>query len=216
MRTQSVLGAMAVSLIAWVLLAVGPVAAQPRIADADLAKALLAGGHVIVMRHATSDPDKADTDPLNFKNLKAQQPLTEAGKASAKAFGEWLRSLGAPIGEVITSRYNRAYQTAVLAGFKDKDIKASADVTEGSLVATPNENRRRAAQLKQLAAAPLPIGQNRLVITHKHNITQAFGKEWFEVREGEASIFRAEKGSYSLIARIQIDEWSRIAQASKR
>jgi phosphohistidine phosphatase SixA len=190
--------------------------AQARIADLDLAKALQGGGHVIVMRHASADPDKGDTDPLNFKNLKGQQPLTEAGKASAKAFGEWLRSLGAPIGEVITSRYNRAYQTAVLAGFKEKDVKASIDVTEGSLVASPNENRRRAAQLKQLTATMLPIGQNRLVITHKHNITQAFGKEWFEVKEGEASIFRVEKGSYSLVARLQIEDWARVAQAAKR
>ncbi len=91
-----------------------------------------------------------------------------------------------------------------------------AEITDGSQVASPNENRRRAAQLKQLTAAILPIGQNRLIVTHKNNIMQAFGKEWFDVKEGEASVFRVEKGSYSLIARVQIDEWARIAQSLKK
>jgi hypothetical protein len=35
------------------------------------------------------------------------------------------------------------------------------------------------------------------------------------VKEGEASIFRPENGSYKLVARVQMDEWSRIATATK-
>jgi hypothetical protein len=46
------------------------------------------------------------------------------------------------VGTVYTSKYNRAYETAVLAGFKD--IVKTADLTEGGLVVTPNENARRA------------------------------------------------------------------------
>ena len=191
------------------------VQAQARMSDADLARALAAGGLVVVMRHAAADPDKADTDPLNFKNVKAQQPLTEAGKLAAKAFGDWLKSMGVGFSDVMTSRFNRAYQTAILAGFKEKDVKATADLTEGTLVASPNENRRRAAALKKLAAAPLPPGQNRLIVTHRNSIMNAFGKEWFEVKEGEASIFRAERGSYSLLARVPIEDWGRIAQSVK-
>ena len=83
----------------------------------------------------------------------------------------------------------------------------------GSLVASPNEQRRRASALKQLLAAPINDGTNRLLVTHRANVTQAFGKEWYEVKEGEASIFRVANGSYSLVARVQIDEWARIAQA---
>ncbi len=186
---------------------------QARQADADLVKALRAGGHAIVMRHAAADPDKADIDPLNFKNVRTQQPLTEPGKTAARVFGEGLRAIGVPIGEVLTSRFSRAYQTAVMAGFKT--AKPVTELTEGTLVVSPNEQRRRASALKQLAAAPLPVGSNRLLITHRANIMQAFGKEWFEVKEGEASIFKVEKGAYSLIARVQIDDWPRIAGAAK-
>jgi hypothetical protein len=35
------------------------------------------------------------------------------------------------------------------------------------------------------------------------------------VREGEASVFRPENGSYALIARIQMDAWPGIALATK-
>ena len=41
------------------------------------------------------------------------------------------------------------------------------------------------------------------MISHRANIAQAFGKEWFDVKEGEASIFRIENGTYTLIARLQ-------------
>jgi broad specificity phosphatase PhoE len=176
--------------------------------DSDLIKALRAGGHAIVMRHAPADPDKADTDPLNFRNIKAQQPLTEAGRQAARSFGDALRAIGAPIGEVLTSRYHRAYQTALLAGFKD--AKPVVELTDGSVVTSPNEQRRRSSALKQLAAAPLAKGKNRLLVTHRVNISNAFGKEWFEVKEGEATIFRIDNGAYSLAGRLQLTDWNRL------
>jgi len=37
----------------------------------------------------------------------------------------------------------------------------------------------------------------------------------FEVKEGEASIFRPENGSYTLMARVQMADWPRIAAAAK-
>lgn len=183
---------------------------QPAAADLELIKALKAGGHAIVMRHMAADPDKADVSPLNFKNIRTQQPLTDAGQASARQFGDHLRAIGVPVGEVLTSRFNRAFQTAVLAGFRD--ARPVTELTEGSLVTSPNEQRRRASALKQLAAAPLAPGTNRLLVTHRVSITQAFGKEWYEVREGEASIFRIDNGAYALVTRLQLTDWERLAK----
>ena len=42
----------------------------------------------------------------------------------------------------------------------------------------------------------------------------ALGKDWFDVKEGEASIFRPENGSSKLVARIQMEEWPQIAAAN--
>jgi broad specificity phosphatase PhoE len=181
--------------------------------DKALATALRGGGLVIVVRHGATFPDQADTDPFHLDNVAAQRNLNDNGKALAKAFGESLRQVGIPIGRVYTSQFNRAYETAVLAGLKN--IEKTADLTEGGLVVSPNENNRRAEALrKMLAVAPNP-GANTVLITHKPNIIDALGKDWFDVKEGEASIFRAENGRYTFVARVQMTDWSRIAAAEK-
>lgn len=192
---------------------VGTAPAGASQADIDLIKQLRAGGLAIVMRHAPADPDKADTAPLDFKNQRTQQPLTDAGRLASRTFGDALRAIGVPVTEVLTSRYQRAIQTVQLAGFKE--LRPVTELTEGSLVTSPNEQRRRASALKQLLAAPLTAGTNRLLITHRTNLMQAFGKEWFEVKEGEASIFRIDNGAYTLMARLQMTDWSRLVLAAQ-
>jgi phosphohistidine phosphatase SixA len=169
---------------------------------------------VILGRHGATFPDKADTDPFNLENIAAQRNLNENGKALAKAFGAALREAGIPIGKVYTSRFNRAYETATLAGFTD--IEKTTDLTEGGLVVSPNENNRRAEALRKMLARAPNSAANTLLITHKPNILDALGKDWFEVKEGEASIFRPEDGKYILIARLQMGDWSRIARRRSR
>ena len=179
--------------------------------DKDLAQALRAGGLVIVVRHGATFSDQADTDPLNPENIAAQRQLNDKGKAAAKAFGDALRQIGVRVSRVYTSQFNRAYQTALLAGLSD--IEKTADLTEGGLVVTPNENNRRAAALRKLLAVAPAEGTNTILVTHKPNIIDALGKDWFEVKEGEASIFRPMGSSYTLVARVQMDDWPRIAAA---
>src|SRR5258706_1763989 len=201
-RTVATLAASVGLLAALGFAVAGHVAAD----DTNIVKALRAGGFVIVVRHGATFPDQADTDPLNFDNIAAQRNLNDKGKALAKAFGDALRQVGIPVGKVYTSKYNRAYETAVIAGFKD--IEKTADLTEGGLVVSPNENNRRIEAFhKMLGTAPKP-GTNTILITHKPNIVDALGKDWFDVKEGEASIFRPENGSYKRLARVQIDAWS--------
>jgi phosphohistidine phosphatase SixA len=177
--------------------------------DRDIAQALRAGGLVIVVRHGATFPDRADTDPLNFDNIAAQRNLNDKGKALAKAFGDALRQARIPVGKVYTSKYNRAYETAVLAGFTD--IEKTADLTEGGLIVSPNENNRRAEAFRKMLAAAPKDHTNTILITHQPNIVAALGKDWFDVKEGEASIFRPADGGYKLVARVQMDEWPRIA-----
>jgi broad specificity phosphatase PhoE len=186
---------------------------QPAAADdKDIAQALRAGGLVIVVRHGATFPDQADTDPLNFDNITAQRNLNDKGKALAKAFGDALRRLHVRVGKVYTSKYNRAYETAVIAGFAD--IEKTADITEGGLVVSPNENSRRVEAFRRMLGTVPQPGTNTVLITHKPNIVDALGKDWFDVKEGEASLFRPENGSYKLLARVQMDEWPRLAAAT--
>jgi hypothetical protein len=58
-------------------------------------------------------------------------------------------------------------------------------------------------------------GTNVVAVTHKPNILDAFGKDWFEVREGEASLFKPDGiGGSKLVARVQADDWMKLAQSA--
>ena len=210
-RSNSVVAAVAtfIGLLTVLFVAVPTASAD----DKDIAQALRAGDLVIVVRHGATFPDQADTDPLNFDNIAAQRNLNDKGKALAKTFGEALRQARVPVGKVYTSKYNRAYETAVIAGFAN--IEKTADLTEGGLVVSPNENNRRAEAMRKLLATTPKPGTNTLLVTHKPNILDALGKDWFDVKEGEASVFRPENGKYILVARVQMEDWGRIATAAK-
>jgi phosphohistidine phosphatase SixA len=177
----------------------------------EVGQALRAGGYVVLVRHGATFSNQADTEPFNLSDITKQRNLNDKGKELARAFGTAIRSAGVPVGEVYTSQFNRAYETAVLAGFQD--IETTADLTEGGLVVTPDENGRRAKALRDMLATAPEAGKNNILITHKPNIVDALGKDWFDVREGEASIFRPEGNKYRLLARVQMEDWPMIAAA---
>jgi broad specificity phosphatase PhoE len=188
-------------------LVAGSAWAQPAPPVGAILTLLHAGGYVIVFRHGATHADQADTDPLNLDNVAKQRQLNDKGRADAKAVGDAFKAAGVPIGKSISSRFARAVETARLIGGREPE--ATPDVSEGGLVVTPNENNRRAQALRTIAAtAPAP-GTNTLVVTHKPNILDAFGKDWFEIKEGEASIFKPDgTGRSTLIARVPIDQWA--------
>ena len=112
--------------------------------------------------------------------------------------------------QVYTSQFQRAVDTGALMGLGA--VKTSTDISEGGLVVTPIENNRRAQAFRRLAGAMPPSGRNAVIVSHKPNIMDAFGKDWFDVREGEASIFKSDgNGGYKLIARVHANEWSKLA-----
>ena len=172
----------------------------------ELLGALRAGGYVVVVRHGATHQDQADTDPLNPVNVDKQRHLNDKGRADAKAMGDAFRAAGVPIGKSYSSRFQRAAETARLIG--GKEPLTTNDVTEGGLVVSPNENNRRAQALRALIGAVPDTGTNTLIVTHKPNVLDALGKDWFDIKEGEASIFRPDaSGSYALVGRVQIVDW---------
>ena len=175
--------------------------------------ALRAGGYVVVFRHGATYNDQADTDPFNMQNIAKQRQLNDQGRAQAKAAGEALRALKIPVGQVHTSQFYRAVETGKLLGFGQG--KATADITEGGLVVSPNENNRRMQALRTLIGTAPRAGTNVVIVTHKPNILDALGKDWFDVREGEASIFKPDgKGGFTPVARVVAADWVKLAQST--
>jgi len=201
------------------LLASLPVLAQtpPSLGDAEIVKALRAGGLVILLRHGATFSDQTDKVPFNFDDLASQRNLNDKGKALAQSFWDALRQVGVPVGKVFTSQFHRAYETAILAGFEniEKTHNLTLSYAPSGLVVSPGENNRRAQALRQmLSLAPGP-GTNTVLITHQPNIVDALGKEFSNVKEGEALVFRPENGKFALFARIPMEAWPRLASAAK-
>jgi phosphohistidine phosphatase SixA len=174
--------------------------------------ALRGGGHVIVIRHGATHADQADTDPLNISDTTKQRHLNDQGRVLAKSIGESMHKLKIPVASVQTSMFFRAMETGRLLGFGE--VSTTADITEGGQVVSPNENNRRTAALRKLAATAPPEGSNAILVSHKPNIMDAFGKDWFDVREGEASIFKPDGSGFKLVARVQADDWAKLAQSA--
>ena len=179
----------------------------------QLVQSLRSGGYVIVVRHGATFPNQADTDPFNLDNIAKQRNLNQKGKELAQAFGNAMRQVGISVGKVYTSKFNRAYETAVLARFEN--IEKTRDLTEGGLVVTPDENNRRAAAFRTMLTQVPEQGKNNVLITHKPNIVDALGNDWFDVKEGEASIFKPAGVDYQLVARVQMEDWPKLAVAVK-
>ena len=189
-----------------VALAVGSAWAQAPPSADDVLKLLRGGGYVIVFRHGATHADQADTDPLNLGDVAKQRQLNDKGRTDAKAVGDAFHRAGVPVGKSYSSRFQRAIETARLIGGKEPGT--TLDISEGGLVVSPNENNRRAEALRALVATAPDSGTNTLIVTHKPNILDAFGKDWFEIKEGEASIFKPEGGRFVLVARVQIGQWA--------
>ena len=124
-----------------------------------------------------------------------------------------MHKLKIPVGLVLTSTTQRAVDTGTLLGFGE--VTATPDLAESGPAVSPEENNRRAQALRKLVAGQPPADNNLVIVTHKPNIIDAFGKDWSDVREGEASVFEPDgSGGYKLIVRVHADEWSRLVKVS--
>jgi hypothetical protein len=193
------------------------VSPQSYAADLDgLVSSLKGGGYVIVFRHGATDDSQKDVYPFKFDDMSAQRQLSEKGRAVAHELGAALKKLGVPIGEVYTSRLNRAVETGKLIGGKDPSpVDALTDSSAGSASGMANpegKNAKAGRAVRDLVDAPPKAGVNNLAVTHKTNVADGFGKEFADIREGEALVYKTSaSGPAVLIARMQPSEWIALA-----
>jgi broad specificity phosphatase PhoE len=174
------------------------------------------GGYVIVLRHGATASDSA-MDPMSNpakKTTSGERQLSDAGRAQARAVGEAMHRLKLPVGLVLTSPLQRAVDTGTLLGFGE--VTTKSELAEAGSAVSPEENQRRADALRQLVTLLPPADNNIIIVTHKPNLTEAFGKDWSDVREGEASIFEpgAAGHGYKLVGRVRAEEWAALLQQS--
>jgi len=191
------------TLLFAMLFAAAAVPAQT-LSGAALVKSLQAGGHVIVIRHASS-PGVVPDNP-NPDNVPPERQLDEKGRSTATAMGDALRRLKIPIGDVLTSPTYRARETARLARLPNP--RSATELGEG-----PQSMQGAVAPAQtdwlQKKVKEFPKGTNTVLVTHVPNITAAFPDATPAAVEGEAFVFGSDgKGGTRLVGRIKIDEWA--------
>jgi hypothetical protein len=97
-------------------------------------------------------------------------------------------------------------------GVASDELTDSGAGSSSAMANPEGKNARAGRALRDLANAAPKGDVNNLVVTHKTNIADAFVKEFGDVREGEALVYKpGASGAAVMIAHVQPAEW--IAQA---
>lgn len=171
----------------------------------ELVEALRGGGHVIYFRHAQTEKDYADQVTADPNDGSTQRVLSEKGWHQAKGIGTAFRELEIPVGDVISSQYFRAWQTADLAfGKYEKNaalnFEPAEDYTDEQFAAM----RQRVMPL--VTAAPAE-GVNTILVGHDDPFEAVTGI--YPEPQGVAYVLRPDGDEgFSILARVESERWS--------
>jgi phosphohistidine phosphatase SixA len=175
-------------------------AARAAPADALVAR-LLTGGRVLLMRHAHA--------PAQPPGPGRERELDAAGEESARRFGEALRALKVPIGEIEASPTVRAMQTVRLAGLGPaRAVEALGDGGHSMSAQAAGGGAGPEWLKAEIRRAP-PARTNRLLVTHQPNIVAALGQGYADLTDGEMLVI--EPASGRVLGQIRIDAWPGLA-----
>lgn len=175
-------------------------------ATADTLQRLRSGGHVLYLRHGTTDNTVADRMPaVDLDDCSTQRPLNGAGKKLMEKVGNNIRKARIPIGEFSVSPLCRARQSAA-AAFPELSPEVDANLM---YVANLTEEKKAPIlrRTRQLLALPVAGGGNRLVLAHAPNLMELMG---YFPEEGTLVIFRpqGERQGFEYIASITPAAWA--------
>lgn len=142
----------------------------------DLAGQARRGG-VLLIRHASTEPGVGDPDGFVLGQCRTQRNLSEAGRAEARAIGEWFRRQGLQPQAVRSSQWCRCQDTARLAFGPYEDWPAL-----NSTFAGQGQPDRQLAQCRE-RLRHLPPGALEVWVTHQVIMT-ALTQAWPAMGEG--------------------------------
>lgn len=196
-------------LFAWHFGSAATLAAEPpdfavRLATRAQVQQLREGGHVLYMRHGSTDPTRPDRAPqVDLNDCSTQRPLTEEGRKLAARVGDYLRRAAIPIAEIHVSPLCRARDSARAAFGEvftiDKLLMYSGNMTD-------QEKAPVVARTRALIVLPVAPGSNRLILAHAPNLMDVMG--YFPKPEGTVVILRPlPGGNFEYVASILPQNW---------
>ena len=190
-----------------------------KVDDKDLVSALREGGHVIYIRHAKTTKDWGDqvSPELNLSDCSTQRRLSDEGKAEAKQIGEGIKAAGIPVGDVISSDYCRAYNTADLAfGTYTKNSKLNF---LPCVECTPDDYKEYAERVSPLMSAKPEAGKNTFLVGHDdpfQGVTMPVmpTSGIYPAPMGVAYVVKPlGDGKFDLVAKITPNQWQLLAES---
>jgi phosphohistidine phosphatase SixA len=137
---------------------------------ADAWKALRAGGHVALMRHADAPGGFGDPPGFRVEDCATQRNLSEKGRADAAKIGARLKEEGIAFEKTLSSPWCRCIDTAKLLNLGAVETEA----TFGNVVVLRDQRETLTAGARALIAQWTARG-NLLVATHGANIQALTG-----------------------------------------
>ncbi len=144
-------------------------AAAPAFADEAAAwAALRAGGHVALIRHASTEPGLGDPKGYRLDDCASQRNLSETGRAESRRMGDRFRAEGIRIERVYTSPWCRCRDTATEAFGKAMDWTAL-----GSFFDEPHREPGMTERVKQKIGRFSTLKPKGTVVMVTHNVNIA-------------------------------------------
>jgi phosphohistidine phosphatase SixA len=161
---------------------------------ADAWKALRAGGHVALMRHADAPGGVGDPPGFRVEDCATQRNLSAKGRADAEKIGLRLKGEGIAFEKILSSPWCRCIDTARLLNLGTVETEA----TFGNVVVLRDQRETLTTGARALIARWTARG-NLLVVTHGANI-QALTGVW--LASGEIVVVRGGSGSDEPVGRL--------------
>ena len=164
---------------------------------ANARKALLAGGHVALMRHADAPGGVGDPPGFRVDDCATQRNLSEKGRADAEKIGSQLKGEGIAFEKILSSPWCRCIDTAKLLNLGTVETEA----TFGNVVVLKDQRQTLTAGARTLIAQ-WTAGGNLLVVTHGANI-QALAGVW--LASGEIVVVKGGNDRAEPVGRLLLD-----------
>ena len=189
-----------------------------RVGAQQLVNNLREGGYVIYIRHTQTNKDWGDqvSPKLDLADCNTQRRLSPDGKAEAKQIGTGIKAASIPIGDVISSEYCRAYNTAKLAF--GKYTKDSSLNFLPCVECTPKDYKEYAARVSPLLSAIPASKTNTVLVGHDdpfQGVTMSVepSNGIYPAPMGVSYVVKPMgDGTFQLVAKLLPSQWQALAQ----
>ena len=166
----------------------------------ELINGLQSGGYIIYMRHGMTNHEQKD-NTHDFTDCTQQRNLSDSGRKQVKKIGQTIQALKIPIGDVLSSPYCRAKDTARIT-FGKFSIEPKLQF---SISKNEEESQLLGKQLKQMMFKARTEQQNAVFVGHTSNLRDGLGV--WPKPEGVIVIFKKFNDQLHFIGMIKTNDW---------